>query len=66
MSGSTISGSGAATGASIASSATLTAHAASDSEAVHDAAAAWRSNARYGRPVWIEAGRIASARLTVE
>src|SRR6266851_4425662 len=65
MSGSTIRGSGAATGASTASSATLTAHAASDSEAVHDASAALRRRTRYGRPVLIAAGSTASTRLTI-
>src|SRR5713226_2591254 len=65
MSGSTTNGSAAATGASTASSATLTAHAASDSEAVHDASAAWRRRTRYGRPVLIAAGSTASTRLTI-
>src|SRR5712692_5769071 len=65
MSGSTISGSAAATGASTASSATLTAQAASESEAVHDASAALRRRTRYGRPVLIAAGSTASTRLTI-
>ena len=64
MSGRTINGSAAATGASTASSATLTAQAASVTDAVHEADPACRSNDRYGRPVWIAAGSTATKRFT--
>ncbi len=40
-------------------------NAASESDAAHDAAAACRSRPKYARPVWIEAGRAVSMRLTI-